>query len=417
MLKKPAGILCALALMLSLVPVTSFADDSQNQQTYYIGESVNAGLDTGYNESNGFNRDDLHFGWELGQFTISGYTSMKEDSNGEPVFLKTTDDRIKLSFKLDQDINALNGNGSLYINDDTDGYDLHFGIDKTDFGKGTLIVRQTNYQNETSDPQIYTDYLSGVEQGADTEVVMLEEGDYEVRLDYELKNDAHKVGPVSILPGYANYKIDFKFKVRNGNCMVFPFDLATKSELTNEAYAPNGFYLDLARSRYLDTNVKREVMAASKNGLVEDTRFNGPARDGDEYTQEGIYTITVSNPYTGQETIKKIYVGDNPVLKAYAVTGLSIEEINQRLANGEVVAENGQIVSPEVAEEIAEEEATESAFPLVAVILIAAICAIIVAFVVVRKRKRPVPADNAKLLEGDSNPPALPDGEDDEEQR
>ena len=95
-----------------------------------------------------------------------------------------------------------------------------------------------------------------------------------------------------MLPGYANYKIDFRFKIRNGNCMVFPFDLATKSELSNEAYAPNGFYLDLARSRYLDINVKKEVMAAGANGLVEDTRFNGPARDGDEYTQEGIYTIT-----------------------------------------------------------------------------------------------------------------------------
>ena len=28
-------------------------------------------------------------------------------------------------------------------------------------------------------------------------------------------------------------------------------------------------------------------------GLTEDVRFNRPARDGDQYTDEGIYTITV----------------------------------------------------------------------------------------------------------------------------
>ena len=33
--------------------------------------------------------------------------------------------------------------------------------------------------------------------------------------------------------------------------------------------------------------------------------------DGEKYTDEGIYTITVSNPYTEEKTVKKIYVGTN----------------------------------------------------------------------------------------------------------
>lgn len=346
MLKRLMSCLCAAVIVLAGAPVLSFADEV-DESVYYIGSAVNAGLDTGYSESAEFSRDDWHFGWELGQFAVTGYTSMTENGQGRPVFLKTAGDEIKLSFKLNQDIDALNGSGNLSINADADGYNQHFGIDRTDFGRGTLIIRQTNYQNATSEPQVYTDYLEGIEVGADTEVVLLEEGNYEVQLDYEVRNDPRRVGPLSLVPEYANYKIDFYFEVRNGSCMVFPFDLATRSELTNEAYAPNGFYLDLAKSRYLDINVKKEMLAEGANGLVEDTRFNKPAKDGDEYTEEGIYTITASNPSTGQETIKKIYVGDNPVLKCYAVTGLPVETINAHLAEGDTIDSDGALVTPE----------------------------------------------------------------------
>lgn len=345
-----------LIVAAGLLPASAYADDVLNGTIYYYDEVVDTGTDTGYSESNTIKESNPHFGWKLGTFSITRFTSVAESNKGYPVFLKTVGDKVKLSFNLDQDINALNGSEALSINDDDNGYDQHFGVAKQDFGRGTLIVRQTNYQNETSAPQVYVNYLDGVEQGAETEVELFEEGDYEVSLNYEIKDDPRKVGPVSIAPEYSNYKIIFKFAVRNGNCMLFPFDLATGNELANESYAPEGFYLDLARSRYLDINVKKEVMAPGTNGLVEDTRFNGPARDGDRYTEDGIYTLTAKNDYTGQETVKKIYVGDDPVLKCYAVTGTPIKEINQRVSDGEVIAENGQLVTPEAAEEIAEDE-------------------------------------------------------------
>lgn len=415
MLKRLSSAFMALALTLALAPSVCWAANA-NQTVFYLGSPVNAGLDTGYNEGNEITRQDPHFGWSLGRFAISGYTGIAETADGTPIFLKTQDDKISLSFELAQDIDAINGNEILTVNGDSDGYDQYFQIDRTDFGQGALIVRHTNYQNATGEPQIYTDYLSGIESGANTEVILLEEGDYEVRLDYELKNDVRHVGPVSLLPEYTNYKIDIKFQVRNGNSMVFPFDLATGSELTNQSLAPSGFYLDLARSRYLDINVKKEVMAAGANGLAEDTRFNGPARDGDQYTEEGIYTITAKNPSTGQETVKTIYVGSNPVLKAYAVTGLPIETINERLANGEVVAEDGNLVWPEN-ETIAEESANEdSGFPYLLVFVFAcALFAIAIAIALnMKKKRRPELPEGSKQIEAGPESKMLETGKEEE---
>lgn len=125
--------------------------------------------------------------------------------------------------------------------------------------------------------------------------------------------------------------------------MVYPFDIATGSELMNSSMTENGFRLDLAKSRYLKVNLKREILSESADGLIEDTRFNGPARDGAEYTDEGIYTITVTNEYTGQFTVKKIYVGTNNVLKAHMTTGLSISEINNLVDQGAVISDDGTI--------------------------------------------------------------------------
>lgn len=416
MLKRLVCCICAAALATSAVAATSFADEA-SEQVYYIGSVANAGLDTGYNEDNELSRQDPHFGWELGQFTISGYTSVKETAQGVPVFLKTTDDQIKLSFRLSQDINALNGNENLTVNADTDGYNQHFGIDRTDFGRGTLIMRQTNYQNATGEPQVYTDYLSGIESGADTEVILLEEGNYEVQLDYELKNDPRRIGPVSLVPEYANYKVAFNFEVRNGNCMVFPFDLATRSELANESYAPNGFYLDLAKSRYLEVNIKKELLSSGANGLVEDTRFNGPARDGDEYTEEGIYTITASNPSTGQQTVKRIYVGDDPVLKAYAVTGLPIETINERLAKGDAIDENGMLVMPVSAEgSNSSDRSEDEGFPITIVLLFAcAAFVLIVAIALNKQRKKRSVQDTQKQLESGPEAKLLEESKEDGE--
>ncbi len=349
MKKKWRGLALSLGMILLLgfiIPNAVFANET-SEQKYYLGTEslVNTGNDNGYSGEDQIKEGDPHFGWKIGSFYVDGYTRVADTDSENPVFLKNVGDKVALWFTLEQDIDCLNGKENLTISEDANGYDQYFGIEKTNFGRGTLIIRHTDYQNHTGDPTIYTDYLkANISNGANTKVEMFEEGDYEVSLLYEIKDDPRNVFGVSILPSYTNYRMSFQFSVRNGNCMVFPFDTETGEELTNTAVTENGFYLDLAKSRYLDINIKKEVLNEGADGLVEDVRFNRPAKDGDTYTEEGVYTITVSNRYTGEETEKLIYVGTNNILKAHAATGLSLNEIERQLADGAKIAENGEII-------------------------------------------------------------------------
>lgn len=291
---------------------------------YFHADPVNTGVDTGYSKAESIQGNDRHFGWRLGRFFLSGFTRVTDNTTNNPIFIKTLGDSVTLWFDLEQDINALYGNTNLIISADTNGYDQFFAVKKTNLGRGALIIRRTDYRNAKADPVIYTDYLLAKgTTGADTKVVLNEEGDYEVALDYELQdNDI-----THALNKYDNYKIMFRFSVRNGNCMVYPFDVGTKGELQNTAITENGFYLDLARSRYLDIDVKRTVLVDNGSGIVEDERFNRPAKDGDKYTQEGIYTISVKNRYTGESTTKTLFVGSQELLDQYKSMGFSEDRL------------------------------------------------------------------------------------------
>lgn len=341
-MRKFISILTLLFLLLNICqPLTVLAEEPDGNRQFYLGTAVSTGKDNGYSGSNPITQSDPHFGWTLGRFFITGYTSDTTDDAGNPVFLKTVGDKVTLWFHLEQDIQQLNGNEALSIYSDANGYDQYFGVDKADFGHGTLIIRHINHQNLASDPVVYTDYLSAnAAEGVDTQVELFEEGDYEVALNYEIRQEHF------LFPTYTNYRIFFRFSVRNGNCMVFPFDTVTGAELNNTAITENGFYLDLAKSRYLDIHIRKDVLAEGADGLTEDTRFNRPAREGEHYAEEGIYTITVRNRYTNQETQKVIYVGTNDVLKAHVTTGLPINEITWQLSNGATVAPDGTIIPP-----------------------------------------------------------------------
>lgn len=326
--------------------LTVCAADSSKENIFYIGNTVNTGHDTGFSKNDKITEDDPHFGWKIGKFYISGYTRIKNSENENPIFLKTVGDTVTLWFELEQNIDKLNDNEELSICDDTNGYDEYFGIEKTDFGKGALIIRHTDYQNHTSEPIIYTDYLSAnAKTNEAIKVELCEEGDYEVALDYEISKTNFNIFGWKPLPSYRNYKVFFKFSVRNGNCMVYPFDVKTGDELTNSSITENGFYLDLAKSRYLNIDIQKQIRKDGAEGLTEDVRFNKPAKDGEKYTDEGIYTITVKNIYTDQTTTKVIYVGTDDVLKAHVATGLSIADVEHQLALGGKVAEDGTLIT------------------------------------------------------------------------
>lgn len=305
-------------------------------QTYSLGKRVKVKEFDGYYGET-FEKGDMHYGWDLGNFFVSGYTGNVKGADGNMVFLKNVGDQVTLWFNLEQNINSLNGSNKLYISADKEGYDQYFETERIYFGRGALIIRETDYKNVKHEPVISTDYLElNTSPNANTFVKLFEEGDYEVALDYEVTKD-------ELIDKIGHYRIFFTFSVRNGNCMVYPFDVKTGSELTNSSMTENGFRLDLAKSRYLKINLKREMLTDSADGLVEDTRFNGPAKDGAEYTDEGIYTITVSNEYTGASTTKKIYVGTNNILRAYVTHNYSISEINDLVENGATISDDGTI--------------------------------------------------------------------------
>ncbi len=330
-----------MASVVALSPATpALAEDTK----YQLGEDslVNAGKDSGFSKTDAIHKDDMHWNWKLGDFYLSDFTRAIEE-DGTPVFLKNVGDEVALWFALEQDIDRLNGDDSLSIAEDEDGWDQRLQVAQQNFGRGMLIVKHTDSSNE-SKTTVHRDFLaSEASVAAETQIGLFEEGDYEVALDYEIKKPSVNVFGWKPVHKYANYQIAFKFSVRNGNSMVFPFDVKTGEELINAAATPNGFRLDLAKSKYLDIDIRREVLNAGSSGLIEDTRFNKPAKDGNEYTDEGTYTITVSNRYTDQVTVKTIYVGTNEVLKAHAATGQSISSINSLLAAGATIAKDGSI--------------------------------------------------------------------------
>lgn len=377
--------------------------------TYNLGKKVHVKKFDSFSGEEPIDSKDIHYGWDLGNFLVSGYTQKTDGESGNPIFLKNVGDTVTLGFRLKQDINALNGDGKLTITSIKKANDQDFEIEITNFGRGTLIVRYTDYTNEKTKPRLYTNYLSATaKQEADTFIRLCEEGDYEVALDYEVTKD-------DLIDKVGRYRIYCKFSVRNSNCMVYPMDAKTGNELTNGSIAENGFRLDLAKSRYLSITVKRATLNSTGDNFVEDTRFNRAAKDGETYTDEGIYTITVRNNYTHEETIKKIAVGSEPVLKAYVTTGMSLSEIHGMVENGAVIQEDGSIKpasvssiasssdeepiveqptttsAPEssVSEPEQEEQAVEKAsngFPVIAVVGIVILVAA-VAVLVLKKKK------------------------------
>ena len=152
--------------------------------------------------------------------------------------------------------------------------------------------------------------------------------------------------------------------------------------------------LDLAKSRYLQINVKREILTESADGLVEDTRANGPAKDGAKYVDEGIYTITATNQYTNQTTTKKIYVGTNNVLKAFMTSGLSIEEINKLVSEGATIDDEGIITlstNGKIKEDInvsaSQKNSNNIGGLIVAIVVVLAVALSVVIIAVWKKRK------------------------------
>lgn len=304
------------------------------------------GMESDYSKSSSIGSKDVHYGWSIGTFTVNGYTQTQEKSDGTTVFLKNVGDKVTLWFTLNQDINKLNGKDTLSINEDKNGSDSKLQTAKTNLGRGALFIQYTDCEgHKTTVP--YVDYLAACSTtSADTRVVLYEEGDYEIVLDYEIKSTPRKVGSVEVVPDLTNYRTSFKFSVHNSNAMLYPFDVTTGSELINQAITPNGFRIDLANSKDLKVYVTRANITTNSSGKhVEDIRADKAANDGDTFTDEGKYTLKVQNTYTNEEMEKTIYVGSDPFLIAMASTGLTVDDLDAALSSGYTLSDDGSLVA------------------------------------------------------------------------
>lgn len=346
--KKSFVLMMLLVLILPLLSVEKV--EAKNSEDFYMGgdyTDIVKMSDESYSNPKKMGKNDVHSGWTLGEFKITGWSSVENEADGTPVFMKNTNDKISLSYLLNQDIEKINGDEALSIGTNKKSYNEAYGIPRDarlDFGLGTCIIKKTDSENKKTTTNPYINYLMGVKKGACTDVQLLEEGDYEVVLDYVVNKNAINVGPVSTLPLKSYYQVKINFKIRNANTVVFLFDQQSKSSLNNGDLAESGFYVDFANSKYLTVTCLKEKLVNNNGQINKTVSKNFAVKDGNEYTDEGIYTLNVHNKYTDADTQMVIYVGQDKYVKALAALGGSLEKLNEYMADGATVNDDGNIV-------------------------------------------------------------------------
>lgn len=91
------------------------------------------------------------------------------------IFLKKIGDKITLSFDLQQNINKLNNNDNFQIASIKNANLVNPTLKGKINGLGTLVVQMKEPSGKHEKPKVYKNYLSGVKQNANTEVITLEE--------------------------------------------------------------------------------------------------------------------------------------------------------------------------------------------------------------------------------------------------
>lgn len=336
--------------------ITTADDNNAAKQT--LGTKIRTGKN-GYKGEKEIDDDDCHYGWDLGKFFISGYTTSMVDATGTPIFLKNQSDKLSLWFNLAQEIDKLNQKKSLSIVED-EGYDQYFETKKMDLGKGALIIRYTDYENVKHESKVYTNFLEeNAILGKNQRIQFLGEGDYEVALDYKVENDKTNIFGLTVFPDYSYYRIYFKISVRNADSNVRLYDVDDKTKLKTNDFTENGFKLNQKLSRYLDVEVKHEVYDAEKNSFTEDKNLMANAKDGGKYIAEGFYLITAKNRYTDSQTNRIVYVGKNKFLQRCAQSGMMPDEIVQYVKTELEKREEESRLAAEAAAKRKEERAAE----------------------------------------------------------
>ena len=86
------------------------------EETYSTaGTLIETGRDNGYSGSNKVEKGNLHYGWSLGNFTISGFVRKETGAFGLTTFyVREGDTGFKLSYKLNYSLDKLAGKDTSY---------------------------------------------------------------------------------------------------------------------------------------------------------------------------------------------------------------------------------------------------------------------------------------------------------------
>ena len=80
-------IFITIILIMNISNVCATEDIDLNlDNTYYFSSCYNTGHDNGYSKENQITQKDLHYGWKLGSFAISGFSGKNIDENGNVIF-------------------------------------------------------------------------------------------------------------------------------------------------------------------------------------------------------------------------------------------------------------------------------------------------------------------------------------------
>ena len=330
-----------------------------NENRLPVGTLYAAGDHSGCSGSVQPGSGDIHSGWDMGNFYLSGYSQVIDND----MLIKSPNEAVSLWFSLAQfDLDRLHGDSDLSIEADTDGTDSYFGISGADFRRGALIIRRTDKNGTVGEPQIMADFLGSVEAPfTDNLIQVFDEGDYEVALDYRINKDSF------LFDKQYDYRIFFKFRVRSSGCSVDLYDTFTGDPLEEDPYCTeNGFRLTSPSSEYLNLRVSLSQWMKKENGYTETNLFDRAPGQDEEFTEEGIYTVTAVNPNTdplGNEPFtRRIYVGRDEVIRAYASgknPDMTVNMIAECLENGGTVDEDGTVIPPPEKEEESSSEAEE----------------------------------------------------------
>lgn len=288
-----------------------------------LGSAVRTG--EGFDGSTQIGGVDPHYGWKIGTFTVSGYNA-KTDGDGQvPVFLTDGDEEAVLSFTLQQDIDQIGGNPDLSVADDEMDYDTQSGIARQYFGRGMLIVQYTDSSGAAGQPSVTADYLSSLEPNTASNILTCKEGDYTVTLDYQIEDRSDFWDFFDLGTSDANYQICFSFSVRSDQCDIGLQAADSDTVLDSGAIAAGGFQAQFTGSKYQSVQYRRQNLISSEAGYRLEDAASGSVHDGQTFTDEGIYTLTAQNPYTGESVEKTVYVGTDRLSSEFVSSGADLD--------------------------------------------------------------------------------------------